>query len=83
VLHIPCPCIDCQNILRQPSVEVLQDHLIARGFVLGYTQWMKYKESKEDMCNIIRPIRIVPNTNSDDNAAYLDSSSDVREKNGG
>jgi Transposase-associated domain len=34
---IMCSCIDCQNILRQPSVEVLQDHLITRGFVSGYT----------------------------------------------
>jgi hypothetical protein len=54
--------------------------LIARGFVLGCTQWVKHGESKEDTCNIVRPIRTVPNTNSDDNAAYLDSSSDVREK---
>jgi Transposase-associated domain len=77
---IPCPCIDCQNILRQPSVEVLQDHLIAHGFVLGYTQWVKHEESKEDTCNIVRPIRTVPNTNSDDSAADLDSSSDVREE---
>jgi Transposase-associated domain len=77
---IPCPCIDCQNILRQPSVEILQDHLIARGFVLGYTQWVKHEESKEDTCNIIRPIRIVPDTNSDDNTADLDSSSDVWEE---
>jgi Transposase-associated domain len=77
---IPCPCIDCQNILRQSSVEVLQDHLIARGIVLGYTQWVKHGESKEDKCNIIRPIRTVPNTNSDDNAADLEISSDVREE---
>jgi Transposase-associated domain len=77
---IPCPCIDCQNILRQPSVEVLQDHLIARGFVSGYTQWVKHGESKEDTCNIIRPIRTVSNTNSDDNATDLDSNSDVREE---
>jgi Transposase-associated domain len=77
---IPCPCIDCQNILRQLSVEVLQDHLIARGFVPGYTQWVKHRESKEDTCNIVRPNRTVPNTNSDDNAADLDSSSDVREE---
>jgi Transposase-associated domain len=60
---ISCPYIDCQNILRQPSVEVLQDHLIARGFVSGYTQWVKHGESKEDTCNIVRPIRTVPNTN--------------------
>jgi Transposase-associated domain len=77
---IMCPCIDCQNILRQPSIEVLQDHLIARGFMLGYTQWVKNGESKEDTCNIVRPIRTVPNTNSDDNAADLDSKSDVREE---
>jgi Transposase-associated domain len=77
---ITCPCIDCQNILRQPSIEVLQDHLIVRGFVLGYTQWVKHRESKEDTCNIVRPIRIVPNTNSDDNVADLDSKSDVREE---
>jgi Transposase-associated domain len=77
---ILCPCIDCQNILRQPSVEVLQDHLIAREFVSGYTQWVKHEESKEDTCNIVRPIRTVPNTNSDDNAADLDSSSDAREE---
>jgi Transposase-associated domain len=77
---IPCPCNDCQNILRQPLVEVLQDHLIARGFVSGYTRWVKHGEFKEDTCNIIRPIRTVPNTNSDDNAANLDSSSDVWEE---
>jgi Transposase-associated domain len=77
---IPCSCIDCQNILRQPSVEVLQHHLISRGFVLGYTQWVKHGESKEDTCNIVRPIRTVPNTNSDDNAADLDLSSNVWEE---
>jgi Transposase-associated domain len=77
---ILCPCIDCQNILRQPSVEVLQDHLIARRFVSGYIQWVKHGESKEDMCNIVRPIRTVLNTNSDDNAADLDLISDVREE---
>jgi hypothetical protein len=54
--------------------------LIARGFVLGYTQWVKHGESKEDMCNIIRPIRTIPNINSDDNAADIDSSCDVREE---
>jgi hypothetical protein len=48
--------------------------------VLGYTQWVKHEESKEDTCNIVRPIRTVPNTNSDDNAADVDSSSDVREE---
>jgi hypothetical protein len=41
---------------------------------------VKHREFKEDTCNIIRPIRTVPNTNSDDNAADLDSSSDVREE---
>jgi hypothetical protein len=54
--------------------------LIARGFVSGYTQWVKHRESKEDTCNIVRPIKTVPNTNSDDNATYLDLSSDVREE---
>jgi Transposase-associated domain len=77
---IPCPCINCQNILRQLSVEVLQDHLIAYGFVSGYTRWVKYGESKEDMCNIVGPNRTVLNTNSDDNVANLDLSSDVREE---
>jgi hypothetical protein len=41
---------------------------------------VKHGESKEDTCNIVGPIRIVPNTNSDDNAANLDSSSDVRKE---
>jgi hypothetical protein len=41
---------------------------------------VKHRDSKEDTCNIVGPIRIVPNTNSDDNAANLDSSSDVREE---
>jgi Transposase-associated domain len=39
-----CPCHDCQNVIIQRSAEIVQYHLIRRGFKAGYTRWVLHRE---------------------------------------
>jgi Transposase-associated domain len=34
--HFPCPCWKCQNVLRQPTINILKNHLISDGFMLNH-----------------------------------------------
>lgn len=39
--EIQCPCDDCSNMLWCRR-DVVDDHLIAKGFVKGYTRWINH-----------------------------------------
>jgi Transposase-associated domain len=75
--HLPCPCRKCQNVLRQPTIKVLKDHLISDGFQSGYTRWMRYREPKEYVGNVASGIDIQDVLGAENN---IDSGIDVWEE---
>jgi hypothetical protein len=36
------PCVDCENKIACPDSQVVQSHLIKRGFKRNYTVWTKH-----------------------------------------
>jgi hypothetical protein len=38
------PCVDCENKITWSDFNVVQSHLIKRGFKRNYTMWTKYGE---------------------------------------
>jgi Transposase-associated domain len=75
--NLPCPCRKCQNVLRQPTVKVLKDHLIFDGFQPGYTRLVKHEEPKEYVGNVTSGIDVQEELGAENN---VDSGIDVREK---
>jgi hypothetical protein len=47
VHYICCPCFDCCNEKKTRDIEEIQDHLLVRGFMSGYTCWMEHDKYKE------------------------------------
>lgn len=43
-LMIRCPCVDCKNSRCPSRISIIKDHLIRRGFMLGYTTWTYHGE---------------------------------------
>ncbi|KAK1361056.1 hypothetical protein POM88_045530 [Heracleum sosnowskyi] len=41
---ITCPCHDCYNLKKYPSVAIVRDHLFSRGFMADYTKWIWHGE---------------------------------------
>ncbi|KAK1396703.1 hypothetical protein POM88_006566 [Heracleum sosnowskyi] len=41
---ITCPCHDCYNLKKYPSVATVRDHLFRRGFMADYTKWIWHGE---------------------------------------
>ncbi|KAK1355138.1 hypothetical protein POM88_048394 [Heracleum sosnowskyi] len=41
---ITCPCHDCYNLKKYPSVAIVRDHLFRRGFMADYTKWIWHGE---------------------------------------
>ncbi len=44
--YMCCPCADCKNENMFDSGEDVHGHLIQRGFMKGYTCWVKYGEQE-------------------------------------
>jgi Transposase-associated domain len=65
--HLPCPCRKCQNILRQPTVKVLKDHLIYDGFQSGYTRWVRHGEPKKYVRNVASGIDVQDELETENN----------------
>ncbi|XP_019191189.1 PREDICTED: uncharacterized protein LOC109185689 [Ipomoea nil] len=42
--YIMCPCYDCRNLKKFRSSEQIKEHLIRRGFKLGYDRWIWHGE---------------------------------------
>ena len=40
---IQCPCVTCGNNILHP-INIIEDHLITKGFMDGYTCWTKHGE---------------------------------------
>jgi Transposase-associated domain len=74
--HFPCPCRKCQNVLRQPTIKVLEDHLISNGFQSGYTRWVRHGEPKEYVGNVASGIDVQEELGAENN---MDSGIDVRD----
>jgi hypothetical protein len=47
VHYICCPCIDCCNEKKTQDIEEIREHLLAKGFMSGYTYWTEHGEYKE------------------------------------
>ncbi|KAL6554186.1 hypothetical protein OROMI_019859 [Orobanche minor] len=48
---ISCPCKECKNgICRKP--EIVEAHLITKGFVKGYTKWVLHGESLSNSVHV-------------------------------
>jgi hypothetical protein len=47
VHYIYCPCVDCSNVKKTQNIEEIQEHLLIRGFMSGYTCWTEHGEYKE------------------------------------
>jgi hypothetical protein len=47
VHYIYCPCVDCSNVKKTQDIEEIQEHLLIRGFMSGYTCWTEHGEYKE------------------------------------
>jgi hypothetical protein len=45
--YICCPCVDCYNEKMTSDIEKIHEHLMARGFMSGYTCWIEHGEHKE------------------------------------
>jgi Transposase-associated domain len=73
--HLPCPCRKCQNVLRQPTIKVLKDHLISDGFQSGYTRWIRHRDPKEYVGNVASGIDVQEELGAENN---IDSGIDVR-----
>ncbi|XP_019173565.1 PREDICTED: uncharacterized protein LOC109169143 [Ipomoea nil] len=43
--YIVCPCYDCRNLKKFRSSEQIKEHLIRRGFKLGYDWWIWHGET--------------------------------------
>ncbi|XP_074328252.1 uncharacterized protein LOC141666154 [Apium graveolens] len=41
---IMCPCYDCYNLKKFPTVDTVRDHLFRRGFMDDYTRWIWHGE---------------------------------------
>ncbi|KAL8099331.1 hypothetical protein AgCh_031838 [Apium graveolens] len=41
---IMCPCYDCYNFKKFPTVDTVRDHLFRRGFMDDYTRWIWHGE---------------------------------------
>jgi hypothetical protein len=47
VHYICCPCVDCCNVKKTQDIEEIREHFLVRGFMSGYTCWMKHGKYKE------------------------------------
>jgi hypothetical protein len=47
VHYICCSCIDCCNEKKTQDIEEIREHLLAKGFMSGYTYWTEHGEYKE------------------------------------
>ncbi|XP_019197730.1 PREDICTED: uncharacterized protein LOC109191558 [Ipomoea nil] len=43
--YIVCPCYDCRNLKKFRSSEQIKEHLIRRGFKIGYDRWIWHGET--------------------------------------
>jgi Transposase-associated domain len=75
--HLPCPCRKRQNVLRQPTIKVLKDHLISNGFQPGHTRWVRHRETKEYVGNVASGIDVQEELGAENN---IDSGIDVQEE---
>ena len=41
---MPCPCVDCRNVMEYSKKITLHGHLIRRGFMPSYYCWTKHGE---------------------------------------
>ena len=49
--EIYCPCIDCKNQKLWQDKYVIKSHLVKRGFVEGYTRWIRHGEMEVEVDN--------------------------------
>jgi Transposase-associated domain len=75
--HLPCSCRKWQNILRQPTIKVLKDHLISDGFQPGYTRWVRHIDPKKYVGNVDSGIDVHEELGAENN---IDSSIDIGEE---
>jgi hypothetical protein len=47
-----CPCVDCENKIAWPDSNVVQSHLIKRGFKRNYTVWIKHGEIDDTLYEV-------------------------------
>jgi hypothetical protein len=59
---MPCPCVDCQNLMEHSAPRILQSHLLQRSFMPGYYCWAMHRE---------RGVRMEENEEEDDDSYPL------------
>jgi Transposase-associated domain len=70
-----CPYQDCQNLRRFENIKQVRDHLIRRGFMVRYTQWIRHGENIKIVDNIanIRNIKNIVQDESECDDLNLDN----------
>jgi hypothetical protein len=58
---MPCPCLDCWNVMEHSVTGILQSHLLWRGFMPGYYCWAMHGE---------RGVRLEENEEEEDDDSY-------------